>query len=242
VAKKQRHSKEFRPGDFAEALKYQLRVHRDTPWSLASILSPNDSVETYRKLRSWVFRGMYPRTRSSLAIVRQIELRYRLKAGYFARILVVSHPSYRRVNCSLGPFHKELNFQMRMHGDTGQSLAKAIYRPGDPNKERVINRWKVGRRTPTSKIAYAYLERIEHYYQLPLGHFSALLALDVTAEQRARLQVNGADRNSLNWHLSKDFNDRSEIEQEKILSWVKSNIIGSLTEYGNFHGAVTRHG
>lgn len=241
MAAKKGRSKEFRPSDFAKAFNYHMTKHGDTPWSLANSLSSDDSVNVRRKLRNWT-GGMFPRSRSSLALIHRIELKYRLSEGYFAKILVLAHPSYRRTNCALGPFHRELNFQMRKHADTGQSLARAVYRPGDPNKERVINQWKIGRRTPNSKNAYAYLERIEDHYRLPLGYFAALLAFNMTHEQRIRRQFNQAERKALSWHLPRDFDERPKDDQEEIVAWIKANIVGCHTEYGRRHSLMTQYG
>lgn len=79
------------PATFHEALALHMRRHRDTSVSLTrAIVAEDDTLET-STIVTWRSGRKAPRSVASLDILRRIERRYRLPAGYFQAKL--PHPA-----------------------------------------------------------------------------------------------------------------------------------------------------
>lgn len=79
------------PAAFHEALALHMRRHRDTSVSLTrAIVAPDDTLET-STIVTWRSGRKAPRSVASFDVLRRIEKRYRLPAGYFQAKL--PHPA-----------------------------------------------------------------------------------------------------------------------------------------------------
>lgn len=79
------------PASFHEALSLHMRRHRDTSVSLTrALLGPGETLET-STIVTWRNGRKAPRSVASLDILRRIEKRYRLPAGYF--LAKLPHPA-----------------------------------------------------------------------------------------------------------------------------------------------------
>ena len=227
---------------FQSALDFQMKKHRDTSTTLIDAVSPGAIKQKIRSLRDWRTGKNVPRRKSSLELLRNIEQRYELPNGYFAKLIAESNPTYKRKPCRLGPFHAALNFHMREHGDSSLSLASAVARSGEGGKAVTITHWKTGKCLPQHRTSFVLLERIELHYGLPVGYFTELIARPELATRRALKQVNPSLRTIFHWHLPADFELRPEPEQKEIIGWISNNVLGSATEFGKYQSKATRYG
>lgn len=71
------------PGSFADALKLHIRRHGDSRHHLCRAVSSDDAVLDHHNLRKWCMGESSPQYVQSFGILKRIERRYRLPAGYF---------------------------------------------------------------------------------------------------------------------------------------------------------------
>lgn len=118
------------PDAFHEALAMQMRRHGDTCWSLhAAIVKPGETFDK-TTLASWRRGAKAPRDLVSLEILRRIERRYRLPAGYFKAKL--PHPGrspHGHVILHIGPaerrrlaWHLPDDFELRTQSEQEEIL------------------------------------------------------------------------------------------------------------------------
>src|SRR4051812_35628948 len=69
------------------------------------------------------------------------------------------------------PFTAALVSQMKLHGDTHQSLYKAIIEPGDRLPLYSMRNWIQGVQVPRNPSSFEYCRRIERKYGLPENYF-----------------------------------------------------------------------
>ena len=229
------------PDSFPAALVFQMRKHGDTCKSLIRAADHKYLYKT-RALMEWRCGRSVPWHKSSLKLLAKIEELYRLPDGYFARFITASNPCFKSKQRTLNAFQAELNFQMRKHGDSSKSLAAVISRIGESGKATTLTDWKTGKHMPRYKLSFVLLERIELYYRLPVGYLSKLIAVPTSALIQAQRQVNPSLRSVFRWHLPSDFEQRSKKEQEEIVTWITSNVLGRATKYGIYQSRVTRDG
>jgi hypothetical protein len=132
-------------------------------------------------------------------------------------------------------FHEALALHMRRHRDTSLTLTRAILKPGETFERSTIVTWRRGLKAPRSLTSLDLLRRIEHRYRLPVGYFQAKLphpARAATGHQPGGIPASEMRR--LAWHLPDDFAQRSSVEQEEILEWVRRVVISGATDYRRY--------
>lgn len=228
---------------FHEALDFQIKQHGDTSSSLIAAIAAGNRNRQLGTLKDWRSGRSTPRRKGSMKLLRKIERHYRLPDGYFAKLIAESNPTYKRnTKCQPNAFQTELNYLMHMHGDSSCSLASAISRRGEPFRGTTLTHWKTGKCLPRKRSSFPLLEKIELHYGLPVGHLAELLAKPEAATKRALRNVNPSLRGVFCWHLPDDFEQRPQHEQTEIVEWIKSNVVGSTTEYGRFQSKATQNG
>ncbi|WFU89005.1 hypothetical protein QA644_08170 [Rhizobium sp. CC1099] len=73
------------PADFAEALRYQIRNHDETTWSLLHAMSDAGHRIAFVTLRRWVLGKGQPGKAHTFKALEFVEDRYELPRGYFLR-------------------------------------------------------------------------------------------------------------------------------------------------------------
>jgi len=138
-------------------------------------------------------------------------------------------------------FHEALRMQMARHRDSPLSLYRAFRAAGVPVGRWTIDVWVRGRRAPRSLLSLRILALIERRYGLAEGYFRDRFP----HKRRAALghtvsEVANSERRRLAWHLPDDFGERPIGEQERILEWVRTNIVSGSTDYRRFHAATVK--
>lgn len=76
------------PSTFQEALDIQIRRHGETSWQLHDAIARSGDLLSKTTIPSWRRGHRTPQTIESFDVLRRIEDRYRLPAGYFREFLV----------------------------------------------------------------------------------------------------------------------------------------------------------
>jgi hypothetical protein len=138
-------------------------------------------------------------------------------------------------------FREALRMQMQRHGDSPASLYRAMQAAGVPIGRWTIDFWVRGRRAPRSLVSLRVLHLIERRYGLAEGYFSERFPnRNRAASGHKIVGIGSSERRRLAWHLPDDFDERSLDEQERILEWVRTNIVSGSTEYRRFHAATIK--
>jgi len=75
------------PATFDEALDFHMSAYGDTAADLLAAILPDGGRFNVRSIRSWRQGRTTPRSVAALGLLKRIEARYGLEAGYFARLL-----------------------------------------------------------------------------------------------------------------------------------------------------------
>lgn len=136
-------------------------------------------------------------------------------------------------------FRSTLVRTLKTRGDSERSLLQAIGR-SNRNDAALLHCWTTGVSAPEKDRSFRLLRKIEQHYGLPKGHFKSILRKP-SARQRLLKSVCSFDRELLSWHLPKDFDNRTEAQQQEIVVWLKNSILKGSTDYGKFLGRINKH-
>ena len=133
-----------------------------------------------------------------------------------------------------------LDLHMRRHGDTAYRLHKVLLSLGFAVEKTTLASWRAGTKAPRALESLEILSAIEHRYRLPKGYLRAKEPHPARASTGYHLPgVEAAESRRLAWHLPDDFNQRPRAERNRILDWVRTNIVTGATEYRRYHaGAI----
>jgi hypothetical protein len=138
-------------------------------------------------------------------------------------------------------FSDALALRMRQHGDSCQHLRRALLRDGERFASSTLRTWSIGTKIPQTNFSMAMLARIERRYRLADGYFKARIPRMGRALTCAALSnMSREERRRLAWHLPDDFASRCRSEQDEIVNWVRSNILGRSRTYGRFLAAAIK--
>ena len=130
-------------------------------------------------------------------------------------------------------FAESLSHHMERHGDTHLTLLRAITGPGEGHANLLLAHWAKGKTTPSWPSSFELLHRIEQRYGLSRDYFRKLIQPEFATKTALR-SVSLNQQHVLRWHLPEDFDSRPSAEQEKILAWVRRNVLTGGTEFGKF--------
>ncbi len=132
-------------------------------------------------------------------------------------------------------FNEALTLHMRRHRDSCLQLCRAIVKPGESLEPSTINTWRRGHKVPQNVASLMFLRRIEARYRLPKDYFKTKLPNPARATTgNALAGISAAERRRLAWHLPDDFHERTGVEQEEILEWVRRVVISGATDYRRY--------
>lgn len=220
---------------FQTTLAYLLKRHGDTCGTLSNILGGSVHIATIKK---WRTGELLPRWTSSKKALFKIEQYYHLEPGYLARKLARSKLGYQHRYRKMEQFHSALNDEMLKHGDTNITLAAAIERKTFKVEPRLIRSWATGLEKPRHRRSFEVLERIENYYALPRDYFAGFLAKPETLLQQAFRTVQSSEKNTLRWHLPRNFNNQPLEKQQEILVWISANVMPNSTVFGKWQRRI----
>lgn len=139
-------------------------------------------------------------------------------------------------------FHEALDLHMRRHGDNSQRLRRALSEVGIEVDCKTIRTWRLGEKVPHWAGSLKALNEIETRYRLPKGYLKAKLCNSARSIRHIRLDdVSRAEQRRLSWYLPDDFADRPQLEQQKILEWVRRVIISGATDYRQYQAHALKH-
>jgi hypothetical protein len=220
---------------FQTTLARLLKKHGDSCGTIADLLGGSVHVGTVKK---WRAGTLLPRWTSSKEALFKIEQHYHLEPGYLARKLARSRLGYQRRYRKMERFHSALNDEMLKHGDTNITLAAAIERKDFSVDPRLLRTWTTGLETPRHRRSFEVLERIQNHYGLPNDYFANLLAKPDTLLAQAFRTVQSSEKNTLRWHLPRDFNNQPLEKQKEILAWISANVMPKSTTFGKWHHRI----
>lgn len=140
---------------------------------------------------------------------------------------------------SRASFRSALANALKSHGDSEQSLLKAIAR-ANRNDAGLLHCWIAGHSTPKKDRSFRLLLKIEQHYGLQKGHFKSVLRKP-SARQRLLKSACSFDRELLSWHIPDDFDSRTDAQQREIIVWLQNSILKGSTDYGKFLGRINKH-
>ena len=220
---------------FQTTLARLLKKHGDSCGTIADLLDGSVHVSTVKK---WRAGRLLPRWTSSKEALFKIEQHYHLEPGHLARKIARSKLGYQHRYHKMEPFSSALNDEMLKHGDTNITLAAAIERKGSRVDPRLIRTWATGLEKPRHRRSFDLLDRIQDHYALPKDYFAGLLAKPDTLLAQAFRTVQSSEKNTLRWHLPRDFNDRPVEQQKEILAWISANVMPKSTAFGKWQHRI----
>ncbi|KQT65856.1 hypothetical protein ASG54_03390 [Aureimonas sp. Leaf460] len=138
-------------------------------------------------------------------------------------------------------FASALALHITRHGETVGRLARAITATGVFLDRITLDKWVKGTSSPSSLTSLQALDQIEHRYRLPAGSLRAKLPRSGRAARGNVLDdIPRPERRRLAWHLPEDFSRKPIVEQEEILTWVRTTIISGTTDYRRYQAAAQR--
>lgn len=130
-------------------------------------------------------------------------------------------------------FAKELDRLIKSHGDTHITLRNSVFRTGERYSPDIFARWVKGKTIPRTPSSFALLQRVEEKYRLKANHFREILKPE-TPSGRAIGSVPACERYLVRWHLPGNFDQLTAEEREKVIDWIRVNVLGGSTGFGKY--------